>query len=90
MLVANILLMIDNDDNYDDDDDDGKDDDKDDDYPKGPDICLCCVDVVIERLGGHPSRYGMISMFSYIYLYHHHLMMMIIIVAIIIFFMIKT
>ena len=51
--------MIDNDDNYDDDDDDGKDDD----YPKGPDICLCCVDVVIERLGGHPSRYGMISIF---------------------------
>ena len=51
MLVANILLMIDKDDNYDDDDDDGKDDD----YPKGPDICLCCVDVVIERLGGHPS-----------------------------------
>ena len=25
-----------------------------DDYPKGPDVCLGCVDVVIQRLGSHP------------------------------------
>ena len=28
--------------------------DDDDSHPKGPDICLCCVDVVIQGLGCHP------------------------------------